>query len=181
MFAQLFLDYFYFICHIHIHGVRIRILRSIRCSYCCSTVLRDHGRGCSTRSPSCSQHLPQLRHQQGHLCHAKYTIANQSVNKCCWSHIWAKFVHLQRHQQSAQRLVVRPHCPELRQQRNPQHCLEKNGHILPTGQWYAPSAVHSVILCYTLLNSALLCFTPLYTALLCSTLLYTALLCSTLL
>ena len=55
--------------------------------------------------------------------------------------------------------------------------------ILPTGQWYAPSAVHSVILCYTLLYSALLCFTPLYTALLCSTLLYTAsaLLCSSLL
>ena len=26
--------------------------------------------------------------------------------------------------------------------------------ILPTGQWYAPSAVHSVILCYTLLYSA---------------------------
>ena len=59
--------------------------------------------------------------------------------------------------------------------------FRKNGHILPTGQWYAPSAVHSVILCYTLLYSALLCFTLLYTALLCSTLLYTALLCSTLL
>ena len=57
----------------------------------------------------------------------------------------------------------------------------KNGHILPTGQWYAPSAVHSVILCYTLLNSALLCFTQLYTALLCFSLLYSALLCSTLL
>merc|ERR1711963_1291980 len=57
----------------------------------------------------------------------------------------------------------------------------KNGHILPTGQWYAPSAVYSVILCYTLLFSALLCFKPLYTALLCSTLLYSALLCSTLL
>ena len=28
--------------------------------------------------------------------------------------------------------------------------------ILPTGQWYAPSAVPSVILCYTLLYSALL-------------------------
>ena len=25
--------------------------------------------------------------------------------------------------------------------------------ILPTGQWYAPSAVHSFILCYTLLYS----------------------------
>ena len=24
--------------------------------------------------------------------------------------------------------------------------ISKNGHILPTGQWYAPSAVHSVIL-----------------------------------
>ena len=24
----------------------------------------------------------------------------------------------------------------------------KNGHILPTGQWYAPSAAYSVILCY---------------------------------
>merc|ERR1712223_1924358 len=32
--------------------------------------------------------------------------------------------HLQHRQQSAQRLVVRPHCPELRQQRNPQHCLQ---------------------------------------------------------
>ena len=36
--------------------------------------------------------------------------------------------------------------------------------ILPTGQWYAPSAVHSVILSYTLLYSALLCFTLLYSA-----------------
>ena len=33
----------------------------------------------------------------------------------------------------------------------------KNGHILPTGQWYAPSAVYSVILCYTLLYSVILC------------------------
>ena len=57
----------------------------------------------------------------------------------------------------------------------------KNGHILPTGQWYAPSEVYSVILCYTLLYSALHCFTLLYSALLCSTLLYSALLCSTLL
>ena len=31
----------------------------------------------------------------------------------------------------------------------------KNGHILPTGQWYAPSVVYSVILCYTLLNQAI--------------------------
>ena len=44
------------------------------------------------------------------------------------------------------------------------HVKFKNGHILPTGQWYAPSAVQSVILCYTLLYSALLCFTLLYTA-----------------
>merc|ERR1712012_282631 len=29
--------------------------------------------------------------------------------------------------------------------------IGKNGHILPTGQWYAPSAIHSVILCYILL------------------------------
>merc|ERR1711963_981763 len=57
----------------------------------------------------------------------------------------------------------------------------KNGHILPTGQWYAPSAVYSVILCYILLYSALLCFTLLYSAPLCSTLLYSALLCFTLL
>ena len=57
-------------------------------------------------------------------------------------------------------------------------CLvKKNGHILPTGQWYAPSEVHSVILCYTLLYSALLCSTLLCSALLCSTLLYSALLC----
>ena len=61
------------------------------------------------------------------------------------------------------------------------HVYVKNSHILPTGQWYAPSAVHPVILCYTLLYSAFLCFTPIYTAVLCCTLLFTALLCSTLL
>ena len=62
--------------------------------------------------------------------------------------------------------------------------IAKNGHILPTGQWYAPSAVHSVILCYILLYSALTalhCSTLLYSALHCSTLFYSALLCSTLL
>ena len=37
--------------------------------------------------------------------------------------------------------------------------------ILPTGQWYAPSAVHSVILCYILLYSALHRFTLLFPAL----------------
>ena len=42
--------------------------------------------------------------------------------------------------------------------------LLKMAIILPTGQWYAPSAVHSVILSYTLLYSALLCFTLLYSA-----------------
>ena len=40
----------------------------------------------------------------------------------------------------------------------------KNCHILPTGQWYAPSAIHSVILCYILLYSALHRFTLLYSA-----------------
>ena len=72
-------------------------------------------------------------------------------------------------------------------------CENKNGHILPTGQWYAPSAVHSVILCYILLYSALHRFTLPYSAILCSicstllystllyfTLLYSALHCSTL-
>merc|ERR1711952_212904 len=53
--------------------------------------------------------------------------------------------------------------------------------ILPTGQWYAPSAVHSVILCYTLLYSASHCSTLLYSALHCATMLYSALICSTLL
>ena len=57
----------------------------------------------------------------------------------------------------------------------------KNGHILPRGQWYAPSAVYSVIFCYTLLYSALHHLTLLYSALLCSTLFYSTLLCSTLL
>ena len=47
----------------------------------------------------------------------------------------------------------------------------KNGHILPTGQWYALSAVYSYIFCYTLLYSAIHRFTLLYSALICSTLL----------
>ena len=32
----------------------------------------------------------------------------------------------------------------------------KNGHILPTGQWYAPSAVYSGILLHTLAYSGIL-------------------------
>ena len=37
--------------------------------------------------------------------------------------------------------------------------IYKNGHILPTGQWYNPSVVYSVILCNTLLYSVILCNT----------------------
>ena len=48
----------------------------------------------------------------------------------------------------------------------------KNGHILLTGQWYAPSAVYSVILLYTLLYSVLLRYTPLYSIILRYTLVW---------